>query len=189
MPAPVDPVKAEAERQAAADREARRKEAETQKAVDAEKFAWLATAREQCTQFRAAPNEIKKNELLKAHKKFLAGVTLTDVRGVLKKLEKLPYRQGEVYKIVLEVVGQQFQTVDDYDYGNEAIQYGLQIGELVTPGSRLYKQVSALREGQCVRFSTGRGLLRTTSILTGDEEKVCGTLFVIANLKSVQPCE
>ena len=189
-------LRAKAERSMAArteQKQIRKKELAEQEKQAAEKqaevFGWMKTVTQHCADYRAAPNAIKKNEIAAKQQRFLAGVTITEGRGTLKAIKKLAFRQGgDVFKVVIKVGDATFTTLENYSDVNEMLRLGIRAGKLITPGSKLYEQVSKLREGQCVEFSTGKGQIRD-DLFDHTERSVCGMNIIMPNLKTVTGCQ
>ncbi|EYF05991.1 hypothetical protein [Chondromyces apiculatus] len=129
---------------------------------------WLATVKENCAEYRDAPNDIKRSAIFNAHKSFVRAMKLTDVRGTLTTIST--NQGGSDLTLKIEVG-------DDVEFTTEALFAP------VKKGSQVYRAAAEMREGQCVVFSADK--LEPSSMM--EMSKVCDTEY-FANFTSLKPC-
>ncbi len=129
---------------------------------------FVAKVEANCSRYKAAKNEIQKSAVFTDNEELLSEVTLTDVRGVLKKLST---NQGGG-ELSLHI------HVGEVEFATESLFAPIK------KGTDVYKAAAELAEGQCVVFSASG--LRASSIT--EQAKVCDPEY-FAKFTAVKACD
>jgi hypothetical protein len=129
---------------------------------------FVAKARANCDRYKASKNEIQKSAVFTENEELLSQVSLSGVKGVLKKLST---NQGGA-ELSLHI------DVGDVEFATESLFAPIK------KGTDVYKAAAELSEGQCVVFSASS--LRASSIT--EEAKVCDTEY-FAKFTAIEACK
>jgi len=137
------------------------------KADEAPAPSWVATVKDNCGRYKAAPNEIKKSAIFTENEALLQRSGVDEIKG---KLTRLSTGQGGD-RLSLKI------TVGDLEFATESLFAPIK------KGSAVYNAAAEMTVGQCVMFSA-KGL-KASSVV--EQSKVCDTEY-FANFTSLKPC-
>lgn len=135
--------------------------------------AFVKQRNEYCSKYKAAPNDIKRSEVFTEYQKAAkkGRFTVTDMTGTVDEIET-PSAGGSKVLLTVETKYGEFHNNDVMEVGPFK-KSARKIGK----GSKLYKVIGGLKEGQAVVFS-GKMIVPDKNPFS-EKTSVCGDKYLI----------